>query len=262
VLVLGGGSNLLCSDDGFAGLVVRYTASAVDPTLSDEPDGASAGSGEQIFRVEAGAALASLARRFANAGWAGLEWAEGIPGTVGGAIAGNAGAYGGDIAHCLVDVEVHTAGSGTAVLTNLECDFGYRRSVFQRTVAGAPAIILAGRFRLRKEDPESLRHRIREIAAQRRSRTPAGLSCGSVFRNPPGASAGALIEAAGLKGATRGQAQISTQHANYIINRGGASAGDVMALIVAAREAVWRTTGIELQLEVRCVGWSPPPLLA
>lgn len=252
VFALGGGTNLLVSDEGYPGLVLRYS----DSVHAIETD--STGRDQDVaLVVGARASLARTARRSAADGWAGLEWAEGIPGTVGGAVVGNAGAYGGETAQVVESVQAFSLEGGLVEHAAEQCGFAYRRSVFQPPAAPVlvtSTFIARVRFRLQRADPAGLLARVREISEQRRARTPAGLSCGSVFRNPPGDSAGRLIEHVGLKGTEHGGAQISPQHANYIVNRGGATAEDVRALIEEARGRVLRECGIELQLEVRLLG--------
>lgn len=240
--LLGGGTNLLVRDTGFPGLVLRYTAR----TWQLE------GAGEQaLLRVDAGAPLAGTARRLCTQGWAGLEWAEGLPGTVGGAVFGNAGCYGGDLAHGLNRAWLLAAGN-TVVWSCAQLGYGYRTSVLKqaRGTSNQP-IILAAEIRLVRADPRELAAIIERTAAERKAKTPLGRSCGSVFQNPPGQSAGRLIEAAGLKGHRVGAAEISPRHANYIVNHGGASSDDLLALIEIVRSEVLRQFGIELALEVQ-----------
>jgi UDP-N-acetylmuramate dehydrogenase len=242
VFVLGGGSNLLARDAGFSGLVLRYRDTSWQ--IDERGDAG-------LLRVGAGAPMAGTARRVAGLGWAGLEWAEGLPGTIGGAVYGNAGCYGGDIASVLeratllVDGEVQTWGAE-------RMEYGYRTSVLKRDdrARAADRIVLAAELRLARGDRDELAATMARIAAERRSKTPWGRSCGSVFKNPPGNSAGRLIEAAGLKGATSGGAQISERHANYIVNTGGATSDDILRLIELTRNEVLRQFGVELELEV------------
>jgi len=248
VLALGGGTNLLIADEGYPGLVVR--CGARQWAIEDQ-------AGEEA-RVRAGARapFAALARALAQSGWAGLEWAEGIPGTVGGATVGNAGAYGGDLASICVECATWSKADGLRRRPAAALEFGYRRSLLSGqdpTGLFALETILL----VRRDDTERLAARLRELGAHRRARTPVGLSCGSVFRNPPGDFAGRLIEACGLKGRRQGGAQISPQHANYILNTGQATARDVLALIDEARSRVRREHGIELELEVRTAGFAP-----
>ncbi len=249
VFVLGGGSNVLIRDTGFPGLVVRIRAHNL--RLETHGDEARA-------MVEAGAPMAGIARRLARQGWAGLEWAEGLPGTIGGALYGNAGCYGGDIATALERAWVLVNGE-TQEWSAERFAFGYRTSVLKRMRADGVAwrdqpIILAAAFRLHRDDLTALARRMERTSHERRGKTPWGASCGSVFKNPPGESAGRLIEAAGLKGTRIGNAEIAARHANYIINLGGASSDDVLRLIDLARERVLAMTGIELELEIQIVG--------
>jgi UDP-N-acetylmuramate dehydrogenase len=242
VFVLGGGSNLLARDAGFSGLVLRYRDTSWQ--IDERGDAG-------LLRVGAGAPMAGTARRVAGLGWAGVEWAEGLPGTIGGAVYGNAGCYGSDIASVLeratllVDGEVQTWGAE-------RMEYGYRTSVLKRDdrARAADRIVLAAELRLARGDRDELAATMARIAAERRSKTPWGRSCGSVFKNPPGNSAGRLIEAAGLKGATSGGAQISERHANYIVNTGGATSDDILRLIELTRNEVLRQFGVELELEV------------
>ncbi len=248
VLPLGGGTNLLVSDAGFPGLVVRCGAGGW--SVEAEADGA-------LVRAGARAPLAGLARATARSGWAGLEWAEGIPGTVGGAVVGNAGAFGGEIAAVLRAATCHTRDRGETSLTPADLAFVYRGSSLRR-VSPPTRFLLAAEFALTAGNAKELQSRMRDYAARRRAHTPAGSSCGSVFKNPPNDHAGRLIEAAGLKGAESGAAIVSPLHANYIVNRGGATAGDILALIERVRSTVRERFGVSLELEVRLVGFAEP----
>lgn len=249
VFVIGGGSNVLIRDTGFNGLVVRVRGH--DMRLETRGDEAHA-------IVESGAPMAGTARRLARQGWAGLEWAEGLPGTIGGALYGNAGCYGGDVATSLDRAWVLVDGE-TQEWPVERFAFGYRTSALKQMCADGvlwrrQPIILAAAFRLYRDDLTALAQRMERTSHERRSKTPWGASCGSVFKNPPGESAGRLIEAAGLKGTRIGNAEIAVRHANYIINLGGASSDDVLRLIDLARERVLTMTGIELELEIQIVG--------
>jgi UDP-N-acetylmuramate dehydrogenase len=236
---------MLISDRGFPGLVIRY----LDATVEETPHG-----DWLELRVGAGHLLSRLARRMTRVGWSGLEWAEGIPGTLGGAIAGNAGAFRGQISD-RVGLVASVDRSGTIrECAGEECAFGYRTSVFKQRGLSAGYIISAT-LELKAGDPEQLTQRMEEIAATRKRNSPTGSSCGSVFKNPPGDFAGRLIQAAGLLGAEEGPAQISTKHGNYIVNRGGSTADQVLRLIHRARHEVHTQFGIELELEVRLVGF-------
>jgi UDP-N-acetylmuramate dehydrogenase len=250
VMFLGGGSNLLVSDEGFPGLVVRYG----DRSVRIEPIGVD----DALVTAGARSPLAGLARSTARAGWAGLEWSEGIPGTVAGAVVGNAGAYGGEMAGAVASVDVFDWGNdGTLVVWPAErLAYAYRDSVFKRGAA-PQTLILSATLRLRRGDPAHLESEIRRIAEERRRKTPAGATCGSVFRNPPGDYAGRLIEAAGCKAMRSGSAVVSEQHANYIINEGGARASDVLDLIARIRSRVLDRFAVSLALEIQLVGFAP-----
>ncbi|MBS1964277.1 MAG: UDP-N-acetylmuramate dehydrogenase [Chloroflexi bacterium SZAS-1] len=241
VFVLGGGTNLLVRDAGFAGLVLRYR----DTSLQLRPQGERA-----TAHIGAGAPMAGTVRRLAAQGWAGLEWAEGLPGTIGGAVFGNAGCYGGDIAGVLQRAWL-LASNEIEEWPTERFVFGYRTSVLKAAQTQPAPIVLAAEFALQRADRQALAEQMDRTAAERKSKTPWGSSCGSVFKNPPSTSAGRLIEAAGLKGARIGQAEIAQKHANYIVNLGGASSDDILALIELARERVQREFGIELVLEVQ-----------
>jgi UDP-N-acetylmuramate dehydrogenase len=242
VFLLGGGTNLLAREAGFAGLVVRYR----DQQLRVEP----AGDAGRAW-IGAGAPMAGTVRRLAAKGWGGLQWAEGLPGTVGGAVFGNAGCYGGDIASALARAWLLIDNA----IQEWPADrfaYGYRTSALKNDNRRS-SIVLAAEFKIYRADPRELARQMEQTAAERRGKTPWGSSCGSVFKNPPRESAGRLIEAAGLKGTRIGGAEIAQKHANYIVNLGGASSADVLRLIEIARERVLKEFRIELELEVQIV---------
>jgi UDP-N-acetylmuramate dehydrogenase len=241
---VGGGTNLLVRDTGFPGLIARYRAQSWQ--IDEQGDTAT-------LRVEAGAPMAGTARRLAAMGWAGLQWAEGVPGTIGGAVFGNAGCYGGDIAGLLQSASI-LIGDAIEEWPVERMAYSYRRSALKDGVAhvsGTPHLILAACLRLQRGDPDALAAAMARIAVERKAKTPWGSSCGSVFKNPPGHSSGQLIERAGLKGVCVGNAEISQRHANYIVNLGGASSDDVLSLIAIIQETVRHQFGIDLELEVR-----------
>jgi UDP-N-acetylmuramate dehydrogenase len=261
VFVLGGGTNLLARDTGFDGLVLRYRSQE----LRVEAEGAAG-----IAWVAAGAPMAGSARKLAAQGWGGLQWAEGLPGTIGGAVFGNAGCYGGDVAAVLarawllVDAEIEEWPIERFA-------YGYRTSRLKTTDDRRPTtddsrtpvvggqwsmvrpIVVAAEFKVLRADPRELAAQMERTAAERKGKTPWGSSCGSVFKNPPRESAGRLIEAAGLKGTRVGAAEIAQKHANYIVNLGGASSDDVLGLIEIVRAQVFKEFGIELELEVQII---------
>lgn len=242
-LVLGGGSNVLAADAGFAGLVILNRARAIEFR-------------EQSVRAESGASLGALARQCAGRGWAGLEWAVNVPGTVGGAVFGNAGAHGGDIAGSLLVAEILQRDGVRRWLSAAELGFEYRSSALKRAAAAGQTsgAVLAAEFRLTPGDPSELQTRLEEFVAYRKRTQPPGASLGSMFKNPPGDYAGRLIEAAGLKGRRIGQAEISELHGNFFVNLGAARASEVKALIDLARDTVKAKFGVELELEIELVG--------
>jgi UDP-N-acetylmuramate dehydrogenase len=242
VTLLGGGSNVLVSDRGVRGLVVVNRAR----DLRFERDG-------RVWAAS-GAALSTLARLCAERGWAGLEWGVGIPGTVGGAVVGNAGAHGGDIAGCLESVELLLPEGEVVTWSAAQLELGYRTSRLKTWPHPRRPVILTARFALRPADPEVLLERIAAFHAYRRRTQPGGASIGSMFRNPPGDYAGRLIEAAGLKGARCGGVVISPLHANFFINEGNGTAADVRALMAEAQRRVWERFGVLLEPEIEMIG--------
>lgn len=244
VFVIGGGSNILFSDEGYPGLVIRYA----DRKREIETRG-----DEAIVQVGARAPLARLARELSHEGWGGLEWAEGIPGTIAGAVVGNAGAYGGEIARVLDSIEVVHPDGTRESWPCARLEYGYRHSALKGKDPTGP-VVVAARLRLHRDDPDRLTQEITRFAAERKAKTPSGSSCGSVFRNPEGSSAGRLIEEAGCKGMRIGPAVVSAKHANYIVNEGGAKARDVLMLIDQVRARVRASCGIFLDLEIQPVG--------
>ncbi|MCC6791932.1 MAG: UDP-N-acetylmuramate dehydrogenase [Thermomicrobiales bacterium] len=244
-LIVGGGSNLLVADEGVAGLVIRYTASGY---VIDSSAGVHA-----VVIADAGIAIANLARRIGRSGWTGLEWASNVPGTVGGAAVNNAGAFGSNMAESVVDVDVISAAGTVATLTRDDLEYAYRTSVLKRGKRGTTLITRVS-CRVRRADPGETMSRIREFQAQRTASQPRQSSAGSVFANPAGDFAGRLIEAAGLKGARIGGAEISSHHANFIVNTGRARASDVYSLMRLAQDTVLRQTGIWLEPEIQLVG--------
>jgi UDP-N-acetylmuramate dehydrogenase len=176
---------------------------------------------------------------------AGLECLAGIPGTVGGAIRMNAGGRFGEISNCIEWVRVVRPDGTTETLKRNQCGFGYRHSRL------GSAVVVAVRFRLHREPRDEVAVRYREYwAYKKRSQPMSACSAGCVFKNPPGESAGRLIDRAGLKGARHGQAQVSEQHANFIVAGSGATASDVLQLVEQIRDAVWKKSGIKLELEI------------
>ena len=241
--MLGGGSNVLVADAGVRGTIVLNQAKDIHFHQADQG---------QAVTAEAGASFGSVARRTVDAGLSGLEWAATIPGTVGGAVVGNAGAFGGDVSQSLQMADILQRPDRRERWAAERLEYGYRTSWLKRHPG--EAVVLSGTFGLQTADREAIRRRVAELGTQRRQTQPRGASWGSMFKNPPGDHAGRLIEAAGLKGARQGAAEISSVHANFFINRGGATAADVWTLIDKARQEVRRRTGIELELEIERLG--------
>ncbi len=251
--VLGAGTNVLVADGGIRGLVIQNRCR----TYELLPDGDERGTGPAIV-AESGVLMPHLAMATATAGYAGLEWAVGVPGTVGGAVVGNAGAWGGSVADCLRHVELLTASGEAASLGPAEMGYAYRssrlKSAQRQVVRGGGDVVLRASFALRPGDPTALQAAVARYRQERLARQPVEASAGSVFKNPPGDYAGRLIEAAGLKGVRCGRAEVSAKHANFFINLGGARAADVLALIDLARARVKERFGVDLELEVQLVG--------
>jgi UDP-N-acetylmuramate dehydrogenase len=241
LLVVGKGSNLLISDAGFPGLVVRLGGGF--KWLRRDADAVSAGGGE---------AMPALAAWTAREGLAGLEFGAGIPATVGGCVRMNAGAHGGQTGDSLLDVEVETC-EGSLVLESGRLGLGYRTSSLPER-----SVVTAARWRLRPDDPGQIRDRLDDLRAWRRQAQPLRQrNCGSVFTNPVGDSAGRLVDAAGLKGLRVGGAQVSDKHANFIVVDAGARAADVYALLGLVAQRVADRCGVRLVPEVRVVGSFP-----
>lgn len=257
--LLGGGSNVLISDEGLPGLVIINRArgrARVRFDLSGDP---------ALIWADAGVNLGNLARQAAEHGLSGLEWASGIPGTLGGAIVNNAGAFEGNMAGNLVMVTIlHRkleANQFRAVeeqWTVADMEYSYRSSRLKQHPL--QAIVLSALLRLERRDSKEIKSKMEDYAQRRKKTQPPGASLGSMFKNPPGDFAGRLIDAAGLKGLTIGGAMISPIHANFFINLGNATASDVWQLIQLAHQAVAAKFGIELELEIQPLGNFAVPL--
>ena len=234
---LGNGSNLLVADEGYPGFIIKLTW---------DFDGI-----REVNRgLETGGAvlLSRLSNALVGRGLTGLEFAGGIPGSVGGAVTMNAGAYGGEMAQVLESVTFLDEAGEVCTLPVSECGFGYRKSMF----SDRKCLILKARFHLEQGDPAAIKARMEELAAKRREKQPIDLpSAGSMFKRPPGHFAAALIDQCGLKGLTVGGAQVSEKHAGFVVNRGGATCADVLELVDQVKERVFRETGVELELEVK-----------
>ncbi len=239
VLVLGNGSNLLAADEGIDRLVVH----------TGRLDGIER-TGERSVRAGAGVSLARLSSFAQKESLGGLEFAHGIPGSLGGGVCMNAGAYGGEMKQVLSAVTAWFPGEGVRRMSLEELDLGYRHSVFSEK-HGA---VLEAEFLLEPGDAGEIRERIAELDCRRREKQPLEYpSAGSTFKRPEGHFAGTLIEQCGLKGFRVGGAQVSEKHAGFVINAGDASCADVLAVIAHVQEAVYRQTGVRLEPEVKLV---------
>lgn len=241
-IILGGGSNVLVSDKGVRGIVVLNRAKEVRFNLGDLPS----------VWSESGAVLSSVAHRAAAFGLGGLEWAANVPGTVGGAVYGNAGAFGSDVAHDLIQADILDGTTSRTLWPVEKMDYGYRSSILKK--GGKKAVVLAAEFRLFNCKKEEAQSKIEQFSAKRKATQPPGASMGSMFKNPEGDQAGRLIEAAGLKGTRIGNAEISPVHGNFFINKGETKAADVKALIELVQKTVKEKSGIELELEIELMG--------
>lgn len=242
--VIGRGSNLLFEDEGYHGVVIEIGKGMEQVTMKEEPDGT------VCVTAQAGIPLSTLAAKLAEAGWQGFEFAGGIPGTLGGGIAMNAGAYGGEIRDCIKNAMVMTRSGETLVLNREQLELGYRTSIIQKE----DYIVLEGVFRFSRGEKKSILAAMKELNQRRRDKQPLEFpSAGSTFKRPEGYFAGKLIEDAGLRGYRVGDAQVSEKHCGFVVNRGKASSADVRQLIRDVQDRVREKFRVELEPEVRIV---------
>ena len=240
VFVLGKGSNLLVSDRGIKGAVI-YTGKQCGISLVDE----------NTVRAQCGASLAQLCTFALENSLSGLEFAYGIPGTVGGAVFMNAGAYGGEMKDVLLNSEYVSTDGTSGELDNEAMELSYRHSAYENS----NLVITAASVRLAPADRNEIKSTMNDILARRKEKQPLEYpSAGSTFKRPEGNFAGALIEQCGLKGVSVGGAQVSEKHAGFIINRGGATAADILSLIKHVQARVKAQTGVSLETEIRLIG--------
>ena len=239
--LLGGGSNVLISDKGVRGVVVMNRAKTVKFHSGDQP----------TVTVESGVIFSNLANRCASKGLAGLEWAATVPGTIGGAVYGNAGAFGGDMTGNLISAELLTE-NGKETFTVEQMGYAYRTSILKR--GELKAVVLSAELALKNSTKEEVTVKIQQFSAHRKATQPPGASMGSMFKNPPGDYAGRLIESAGLKGTRIGNAEISPLHGNFFINHANTKAEDIRALIQLVQKTVKEKQGVDLELEVELIG--------
>jgi len=239
--ILGGGSNLLVSDRGYKGLIIKIqmTKSKYQNTK---------------ISAEVGLPLRQLLWQTLKNNLAGLEWAVGIPGTVGGAIRGNAGAFGGSVADVVKSVGVYDVKNRKLkILKNKDCKFDYRESIFKKK---PNLIILSAELQLKKGDKKKIKEKMKEYLDYRKETQPLSFpSAGSIFKNPPGFSAGELIEKCGLKGKKSGNVKVSEKHANFIVNLGNGKAKEVIKLIKLIKQKVKNKWNIELEEEIQYLGF-------
>ena len=235
--ILGKGSNILFADEGFDGVIIS-TEKLTSVTVSGN-----------TLTADAGASFTHIAAVARDAGLSGLEFAYGIPGSVGGAVFMNAGAYGGQVSDCLESSSCFDPENDRIIYTEgADHDFGYRSSIYKKN---PERVILSATFELKNGDKEEIRAYMEDIMGRRRDKQPLEYpSAGSVFKRPEGYFAGQLIEEQGLKGCTIGGAQVSEKHAGFIINRGGATAKDVLDLIAHIQAKVKEAHGVMLECEV------------
>ena len=238
--ILGNGSNVLVRDKGVRGAIVKFNS----PFSYIRRDG-------NRLIAGAGAFLKDVSEFAAAAGLSGLEFAVGIPGSIGGAVFMNAGAYGGEMSDCVDKVRSVTIDGELREFSVAALDLGYRQSVFQRNGHA----ICEVEFTLSPGDKETIRARMADYTARRETKQPLDLpSAGSTFKRPQGYYAGTLIDQTGLKGLKIGGAQVSEKHAGFVVNTGGATAADVIALIAEVQKRVWDAHGVKMQPEVRIIG--------
>lgn len=240
LMVIGNGSNLLVRDKGIRGAVIQIYSRMAEITIEGN-----------LLKAKGGALLSAVAAKAAERGLTGLEFASGIPGSIGGAVVMNAGAYGGEMKDVLVSVEVLTQELEIKTIPAAELDLGYRHSI----IPEAGYIVLGATLQLKEGNAAEIRSRMAELAEQRRAKQPLQYpSAGSTFKRPEGYFAGKLVQDAGLKGKTIGGAQVSEKHSGFLINIGGATAQDILDLIAFCQKEVKEKFGVTLEPEVKIVG--------
>lgn len=241
--IIGSGSNILVSDKGYEGIILVNRCHNIKIQSQDE---------QPSIYAESGANFSNIARQSALRGLTGLEWAIHIPGSTGGALYGNAGAFGNDVSHWLHSAQVLFKEQGEKTLTSEQFGFTYRSSAFKRE--HSEVVILSATFNANHSTREESWKILGEYTEKRQATQPAGDSIGSTFKNPPGNYAGRLIEAVGLKGRAEGHAHFSQMHANFIVNDGNSSAHEYLTLIKLAQTKVKEQFGIDLELEIELLG--------
>ena len=239
--VIGGGSNLLVADEGIAGTVIQLGGSLTGLQITDK-----------YIIAEAGVPLPVLARKAAEYGLSGLEFAAGIPGSVGGAVVMNAGAYQGQISDVIRQVVCCNASGQLVTLDAEACEFSYRNSRFKKN---RDLIIVSVKMELTPGDKEKIQEQMKKNTASRKEKQPVEYpNAGSIFKNPAGDAAGRLIELVGAKGWRQGDAMVSEKHSNFIVNLGSATSEDVLKLVNRVKQAVYTKTGVLLEEEILFLG--------
>jgi UDP-N-acetylenolpyruvoylglucosamine reductase len=248
-VVLGNGTNVLVGDYGIDGLVIHNRTRDISHQVLED--------GNSVWSVASGVLFSRLARITCEQGWTGLEWSSSVPGSVGGGVVSNAGAHGKEIVDDLLSIEVLTLEGEVERWPVEKLGLAYRTSIFkaheQRTL-GPAEVVLRADLLLRPDHDRSCEARMRGYLEERQAKQPQGKSAGSTFKKPPGYSAGWLVEQVGMKGQTHGRAQFSPKHANFMMNLGGATAADVLALMDEARRRVKEQFQVELQPEIEFLG--------
>ena len=240
-IILGGGANVLVSDAGVREIVVLNRAKRIEINQA-----------ERFVWAESGANFGVMARKVSARGCTGFEWAAGIPGTVGGAVYGNAGAHGWEVADNLMMATILHPVEGKKQMSSSQMGFAYRSSFLKKEQE--KSVILSACFRIEESTVSATKALLKEFLNHRKGTQPPGASMGSMFKNPPGDFAGRLIELAGLKGTRKGDVEISPLHANFFINKGKGSAKDILSLIKLVRQKVDQKFGIKLDLEIELIG--------
>ncbi|NMA82262.1 MAG: UDP-N-acetylmuramate dehydrogenase [Epulopiscium sp.] len=238
--IMGNGSNLLVSDKGYRGVIIQVYKNLSHFTIE----------GETVW-AESGILLSTLSKKILAAELEGFEFASGIPGTLGGALYMNAGAYGGEMKDIVEAVHLINEQGGAMILSNEEMEFGYRRSILQEK----SYIVTAAKMKLKKGDPKAIIEKMQDFTERRKTKQPLEYpSAGSAFKRPEGFFAGKLVMDAGLRGYRIGGAQVSEKHCGFIINTGDATAQDVKALLLYVQDKVFEKFGVQLEPEVRMIG--------
>ena len=239
-ITIGRGSNMLFPDEGYHGVVIEIGSGMNEIEYS--------GAGK--IRAQAGALLSAIASEAARHSLTGFEFAGGIPGTLGGAVVMNAGAYGGEIKDCIVSARVMDSAGNESILSREQLELGYRTSVIQ----SGGDLVLEAELQFEPGDPREIRERMKELNAKRRDKQPLEFaSAGSTFKRPEGHFAGKLIEDAGLRGYRIGDAQVSEKHCGFVVNRGHATAKEVLAVICDVQKKVLESSGVKLEPEVKII---------